>query len=1506
LDAGSPAEPPRWRRRLVAAGTARYENLDPDGQLPSVSSDVERVTRLLVDGFAYERATGTGLGLDPTSAELRDGLGEWLSGTTRDDVLVIYYSGHGEVASRQHYLLTRNSRGGGGLTWSAFPVEELGRTLSLASTAEYVLVLIDACYSGQGAFDLALALRDSQSERAASQPLRLWCITATRARQEAREGAFAAALAAAVADVHGGATQEFLGLEEIVLKVNKLLTGHEAQYNTFGSAGRAPFFPNAKYNAAVPVGIDLEAQRLGDFMTHWDPRSRGVEVASDPGSYFTGRRAVLDDLLAWLRASAAAGAAGERAPSVQVVTGGPGSGKSAVLARLVLLADPALRRYVSGGSAAEQDAAAGALPPGTWISALARNKTLGTLVTELAGQADVTLPAGSDPERAHALAGALASPGGSGTPVTILIDGLDEAASPGDIADQLIAPVAHERPPGLRLVVGTRPGLLGRLGPGHVVDLDDPRYFSEPDLAGYVERMLLAADSPTVATPYRSNPAVASQVAAAVAQRAGRSFLLARLVTRTLLAAEVPVDPADPGWLGRFPPTAGEAFERDLQGRFPDAYGRQRVHDLLTPLAFADGEGLPVADLWHAVATRLSGRYYSPDDVAWIQDSAASYIIEAQEDGRSVYRLYHQAITDYLRSAFLHPADRDTAGLGTTAGDGGRTKAVPPTSVPPEPARQFTGTAGESGSRTLSRAQRPFTDALIASVPAGPDGRRNWLAAHPYVLRHLGAHAAAAGSVDDLLTDVGFLVAADPDSVRRAAAAASGPLARAIGIAYGHGYHFFRDVPPWQRAQLLRLAARQDGLDELADQVAKLGLPWQWDPVMVRWRREAPYQVIGRQQSPIRAVAVTGLDGRQVAITGAVDGSVLFWDLETGTEAGSLPNHPKGAWAIALATVDGRRVAVVAGGIGSMYVWDLESRTLLRTLSVPARFLGPAEYANSLDVSEEGGRILLVSGGWDRVVRVWDLADGTCLREFESFAATIETVRFARLGGRLAVLVGAGYGAYRQGHGPVTVWDALTGERLRTLEREESNAQTFTTVYAGGRTLVVCAWGPGRLRTFDLETGKSARDFGYPVAGSKEQGRRSNGGYIRDIATTTVDGRVVAITGSNDGVVRLWDLTDRPATWLSKRWPHRLAGPLRHLEGHTDAVWAVRTATVDGRPVAVSGDSDGVLRRWDLGAAVSPPPGDPSTYGTAAGIDALAMTRLAGGSVIAAATDGNTVEIWDLAARSLLRSLGLPGREVTKLAALESSGRTLLASGQVDGTLRVFDLASGTEVWHAQLGDFGLAALAMAALPDGGVVVAAHSTTASAARVWKITGEWPIARIQDARSVALTSLDGRPTLLVEQERHGGLPDPKLVVWDLLDSREIRRFDLTEGGIISYAFAEVNGRPAVAHGGYSGLIQVRDLDTGNVLRTFIGHPEMIFRLEILAQGRSPVLISAPHNNHTGFVQAWDLGGGTGEPLCTIDLGAQVTALAADPVGDVVAVGTAKGFVALRFRLRASGA
>src|SRR5215475_12707922 len=68
--------------------------------------------------------------------------------------------------------------------------------------------------------------------------------------------------------------------------------------------------------------------------------ARGVAEAHWPGEFFTGRAAALRALAAWIR--------DDRGDPVKLVVGQPGSGKSAVLGRVGMLADPAADGTTTG------------------------------------------------------------------------------------------------------------------------------------------------------------------------------------------------------------------------------------------------------------------------------------------------------------------------------------------------------------------------------------------------------------------------------------------------------------------------------------------------------------------------------------------------------------------------------------------------------------------------------------------------------------------------------------------------------------------------------------------------------------------------------------------------------------------------------------------------------------------------------------------------------------------------------------------------------------------------------------------------------------------------------------------------------------------------------------------------------------------------------------------------------------------------------------------------------
>ena len=340
-------------RYLIAAGTSRYELLDEDDQLPLVDEEVQRVTRLFTR-FGYDQALPE-LAENPGVDGLRRGLSRWCKSPDRraDDVVVVYYSGHGGTDDAdQHYLLAGDSRWDD-LYGTALPAEGIVKAL-VGSPLRQVLVILDTCWAGTGVADIgAVAARLAQARPVGEQVgAGLWFIAAARAREPAEPSAFVEAFTRAVEIADPGRLQQYLDPLWVVDAVNDELARRRrpqrATCSVSDSTTLPPFLPNPHHDPDAVANVDVAAQRLAaqqrrrdhqtgryrqDVLEHFGPRSRGVEFEAEPGWYFTGRDRVLRELTAWLGSPSS----DRRA---RVITGEPGSGKSAVLARLIMLADP--------------------------------------------------------------------------------------------------------------------------------------------------------------------------------------------------------------------------------------------------------------------------------------------------------------------------------------------------------------------------------------------------------------------------------------------------------------------------------------------------------------------------------------------------------------------------------------------------------------------------------------------------------------------------------------------------------------------------------------------------------------------------------------------------------------------------------------------------------------------------------------------------------------------------------------------------------------------------------------------------------------------------------------------------------------------------------------------------------------------------------------------------------------------------------------------------------------
>ena len=155
-------------------------------------------------------------------------------------------------------------------------------------------------------------------------------------------------------------------------------------------------------------------------------------------------------------------------------------------------------------------------------------------------------------------------------------------------------------------------------------------------------------------------------------------------------------------------------------------------------------------------------------------------------------------------------------------------------------------------------------------------------------------------------------------------------------------------------------------------------------------------------------------DGRLLAATG-VDGRIALWSIPSLGPAGTI-RHPDGAPAIAVSP-DGRML--LSGGYDRVArIWNLADRRLLRQLR------GHEGTIWSVAWSPDGR--LLATAGEDRTIRIWRAADGLPLHVLRGHELNIWVVRFSPDSRLLAS------GSFDHS---IRLWNAETGALVRRLAR---------------------------------------------------------------------------------------------------------------------------------------------------------------------------------------------------------------------------------------------------------------------------------------------------------------------------------------------------------------------------------------------------------------------------------------------------------------------------------------
>ena len=528
--------------------------------------------------------------------------------------------------------------------------------------------------------------------------------------------------------------------------------------------------------------------------------------------------------------------------------------------------------------------------------------------------------------------------------------------------------------------------------------------------------------------------------------------------------------------------------------------------ELLLPVAYALGHGLPWEGVWPALVDALRDEAGGKPDWERLTGELRAELVTDLVGGRSVYRLARPGLAEQLRAG-----------------------------------------------RDRRQDQARIAEVLVAQLPRRPDGRPDWTGAHPYTRRHLATHAAAGGRLDPLLADAGFLLHATRPELLDALAAARSRPGRAARAAY-----LSPAVPtggdPVPRAAALALAAAGTGAAELAASAAG----WAGAAPQPRWVRWAPPRPRLRLSAPgpVRSLAFGEADQRLQLLAGVdpdeprTASPVLSWDLRTGARladpAGDEPDQV--AQLVTTARVDGRPTGLARLGDGRLLSWDLATgrpgpvrrhgrggaapaRLGTRTVLAVCGLAAPDGRLEAWDAAADGlvqghpGReqaeppvvatlragprtLVAAAGPRGRGIVVRDLRTGRTVTELDA-GGDVTALVLGRVEDGPVLIAGTGAGtveAWLVGS-PANGWERLG----RPLPVHPAGVTALACGSHRDRPLVLVAAGEA-VTAWDL---LERQQVAAPVG---------TGHPVRALALAGLDDRPLVAAGAEDGTVAVWDL----------------------------------------------------------------------------------------------------------------------------------------------------------------------------------------------------------------------------------------------------------------------------------------------------------------------------------------------------------------------------------------------